>query len=725
MRKLKKLTAVIMAIALIFSLFAVSFAAADEAQIQALVLDAGKDTAQVSLTTGTACTLWVALYSENGQMLGAGTQNVGVGEQTQSVRLSATAPERFTAKAFLLDKTNVPLCASFLLKQDGTQPVPPDDETKILVAYFSATNTTKCVAQYIADAQDANLYEIIPAIPYTSADLNYNNSSSRTSLEINDPSARPEISGSVDNMEDYDIVFLGYPILWGQAPRIISTFLESYDFNGKTIVPFCTSASSGIGSSARNLHSLTDGASWLDGQRFSGSASQSTVQTWVNGLNLKKENTPTDSFVKVDGGRFTMGSPSDEAEREDDEIPHEVTVGSFYLSPTEVTQREYQTVIGSNPSERKGDNLPVTNVSWYDAVGYCNALSRTNGLTEAYTINGTTVIWNKAADGYRLPIEAEWEYAARSDTKTPFSFGDYVHDTDANCYNAYGYNNNASGSWVNGYLEHTVDVKSYPANANGLCEIHGNAAEWVWDWYGTYKTAAAINPAGPDTGSYKVARGGAWNDFPKHIRSAYRSANAPDVGTYGIGIRLARGAVEGAGTATSTFSTVEQKSDKKVLIAYFSQTGNTKGLTDIIAEMTGADVFHIERTTDYSSTHNSQGLYAEALDELRAVVVPDLKTSLADAGYNINEYDTILLGYCNWWASIPAPVRSFLKGNDLSGKTIIPYCSMGGGRFGQTISAVAKLAPNSNIKTGLDTVYSSYDRNRIHNWLADNGIPTK
>ena len=110
--------------------------------------------------------------------------------------------------------------------------------------------------------------------------------SSRATVEMNDPNARPAISGNVSNMEQYDIVFIGYPIWWGQAPRIVSTFFESYDFSGKTIVPFCTSGSSGIGSSATNLHSLTDGATWLSGQRFGGGTSRSTMIQWVNGLGL-------------------------------------------------------------------------------------------------------------------------------------------------------------------------------------------------------------------------------------------------------------------------------------------------------------------------------------------------------------------------------------------------------------------------------------------------------
>ena len=156
---------------------------------------------------------------------------------------------------------------------------------KILIAYFSATNNTENIANHLHTILDASLYEIIPETPYTDADLDYN-TDCRANQEQNDDSVRPAISGSVEDMGQYDVIFLGYPIWWGQAPKIISTFLESYDLSGKTIVPFCTSGSSGIGSSATNLHSLASSAIWLDGQRFSGSASRSTVESWVNGLGL-------------------------------------------------------------------------------------------------------------------------------------------------------------------------------------------------------------------------------------------------------------------------------------------------------------------------------------------------------------------------------------------------------------------------------------------------------
>lgn len=158
--------------------------------------------------------------------------------------------------------------------------------SRILVAYFSATNTTEGVAEHIANGLEADLYEIVPEEPYTDADLDYNDNNSRSTIEMNDPDARPAISGSVENMDQYDIVFIGYPIWWGEAPRIVNTFVESYDFSGKTIVPFCTSGGSGIGSSATNLEQLTNGAEWLDGQRLNGSDSQDTVMEWVNGLGL-------------------------------------------------------------------------------------------------------------------------------------------------------------------------------------------------------------------------------------------------------------------------------------------------------------------------------------------------------------------------------------------------------------------------------------------------------
>ena len=156
----------------------------------------------------------------------------------------------------------------------------------ILIAYFSCTGTTKGVAEKIASVTGGDLYRIEPAVPYTAADLEYSNSSSRATSEQRTPSARPAISGSVEDMARYSVVFLGYPIWWGEAPKIMYTFLETYDFSGKTIVPFCTSGSSQIGNSAVNLKKSASGATWLGGQRFAASVTAEQLESWVGGLGI-------------------------------------------------------------------------------------------------------------------------------------------------------------------------------------------------------------------------------------------------------------------------------------------------------------------------------------------------------------------------------------------------------------------------------------------------------
>ncbi|MGF7144500.1 diketogulonate reductase-like aldo/keto reductase/flavodoxin [Anaerotaenia torta] len=157
----------------------------------------------------------------------------------------------------------------------------------MLVAYFSCTGNTAALAEYAADILNADLYEIEAEVPYTKEDLNYNDSSSRSIKEQKDSSARPAIASQAENMGQYDTVILAYPIWSGQAPRIVSTFLESYDFSGKTIVPFCTSGGSGIGSSATRLHPLCpDSTNWKDGKRFAAGTSKEELTEWLNSLDL-------------------------------------------------------------------------------------------------------------------------------------------------------------------------------------------------------------------------------------------------------------------------------------------------------------------------------------------------------------------------------------------------------------------------------------------------------
>ena len=162
----------------------------------------------------------------------------------------------------------------------------PEEEphSDTLVIVFSATGNTMEVAEKIASITDADLYEIIPAVPYTEEDLNYNDSSTRATVEQNDPDVRPEIAGEPLSLEGYSTIFLGSPIWWGQEPRIMDTFVESYDFDGLTVIPFCTSGSSGISRSEQNLQELADSGTWLPGHRFDSSVSEEELSAWIESL---------------------------------------------------------------------------------------------------------------------------------------------------------------------------------------------------------------------------------------------------------------------------------------------------------------------------------------------------------------------------------------------------------------------------------------------------------
>ncbi len=161
--------------------------------------------------------------------------------------------------------------------------------SKILVVYYSATGSTKAVAETIADTAGADLFEITPVDPYTSDDLNWTNDNSRVSVEHNDESKRdvPLTKTTPDNWADYDTVFIGYPIWWGIAAWPVNNFVTGNDFSGKTVIPFCTSASSGLGQSGDLLADMAGTGNWQDGERFSSGASSSKVESWVNGLDLK------------------------------------------------------------------------------------------------------------------------------------------------------------------------------------------------------------------------------------------------------------------------------------------------------------------------------------------------------------------------------------------------------------------------------------------------------
>ena len=158
---------------------------------------------------------------------------------------------------------------------------------KTLVAYFSASGVTKKAAKTLAETAKADLFEIVPKDLYTKADLNWMNKSSRSSVEMNDPTSRPEIADKIENLQDYDIVFIGFPIWWYTAPRIIDTFLESYDFSGKTLIPFATSGGSGLGKTEDDLKAVCHAnAKWLPGKMLNGRVSEKNIADWLGKLDI-------------------------------------------------------------------------------------------------------------------------------------------------------------------------------------------------------------------------------------------------------------------------------------------------------------------------------------------------------------------------------------------------------------------------------------------------------
>ena len=436
-----------------------------------------------------------------------------------------------------------------------------------------------------------------------------------------------------------------------------------------------------------------------------------------------------DGFVWIAGGSFLMGSPESENWRIEDETQHEVTVSGFFMSPYEVTQAEYQRLTGVNPSNFQGENLPVENVSWLDAVRFCNRKSAEAGLTPAYAIDGDTVTWNRAADGYRLPTEAEWEYACRAGTAAPFNTIHATGPEEANYYGHYPYeieenyfNDEVLETRPGQYRQTTVDVDSFDPNPWGLYNMHGNVNEWCWDLYGAYDLENTIDPTGAKEGTRRVYRGGGWNDFGKNLRSAYRAAGELDMISFNLGIRLVRSAGNSLNGTVSTSSEPEKaKTNGKMLIAYFSWSGNTQGIAEEIRRQTGADIFEIVPIPAYSDDYSTVLMEAQRDQHDKA------RPAITDPLPSLDDYDVILLGYPNWWASIPMPIATFLESYDFSGKTILPFCSHGGGRFGQSLTAIAKLAPNAVIAPGLSVHYSGGSGlpRDIQNWLEAQGISNK
>ena len=242
-------------------------------------------------------------------------------------------------------------------------------------------------------------------------------------------------------------------------------------------------------------------------------------------------------MVIIPDGTFQMGNTGAYRTGSSEGPVHTVIISrNFLMSQYEVTQKQYEEVVGTNPSYDKGENLPVENVNWYDAVEYCNKLSEMEGLDKCYSGSGDTIVCDWDANGYRLPTEAEWEYAAKARTTTDFYNGNLTNASctpvDANLDSIGWYCGNS------GNITHAVGQKA--PNDFGLYDMNGNVSEWCWDWYANYDNATETDPKGPAGGYDRVNRGGSWGNIASGCRSTVRYISNADNRTRSLGFRVVR-----------------------------------------------------------------------------------------------------------------------------------------------------------------------------------------
>lgn len=249
------------------------------------------------------------------------------------------------------------------------------------------------------------------------------------------------------------------------------------------------------------------------------SNNQDAGQFKFSGVSIPKD------FALVEGGTFMMGSNEGESK---EQPVHQVTVSSFSIGKYEVNQKEWQDLMGSNPSHWKGDNLPVEQVNWYDAVEYCNKRSLEEGLKPCYSGSGENTTCDWTANGYRLPTEAEWEYAARGGKLSK----NYKYSGSNEIDKVAWYNSNTASK------PHKVGIKA--ANELGIYDMSGNVWELCWDFYESYPSASQNDPKGASNGEHPVLRGGSWSNYDYDCRVFTRSFSDPDYKSINFGIRLLR-----------------------------------------------------------------------------------------------------------------------------------------------------------------------------------------
>jgi formylglycine-generating enzyme required for sulfatase activity len=420
---------------------------------------------------------------------------------------------------------------------------------KILIVYLSRTNNTKAIAEIIQNNVGGDLVAIELRNPYPA---DYKENVEQVSKE-NETGYLPPLKTKIDSIEKYDVIFVGFPT-WGmKIPPPMKTFLKQYDLSGKTIIPFNTNAGYGVGSSFQTIKELCPNSTILEGFIMEGgkekegkllviqgkkrNEAETEVKKWLEKINIvtasKKKNTAINSigmeFINIPAGSFLMGA-NDVKAYASKKPQHKVTISkSFYIAKHEVTQAQWEAVMGSNPYTLDRSNP------------YCNLPGMKERITQPE--HPATVSWNdlqafikklnekEGRNHYRLPTEAEWEYATRAGTTTAYSFGDNSNKLSSYAWHGEDF---ASGG------THPIGQKL--PNAWGLFDVHGNVWEWVQDKYSDtyYAQSPDSDPNGPANGNQYVVRGGSWHETATSWRSSFRKAYEADYRGISIGFRLVK-----------------------------------------------------------------------------------------------------------------------------------------------------------------------------------------
>ena len=320
----------------------------------------------------------------------------------------------------------------------------------------------------------------------------------------------------------------------------------------------------------------------------------------------------TQRFCWIPSGEFMMGSPEGEDDRGaidrcDDETQHEVEISEgFWMADTVCTQELWRAIMGNNPSRFKGEDLPVENVSWDDCKVFIDKVNR-----------------EMPGFGFRLPSEAEWEYACRAGTTSPFYFGENINTEQVNFNGNYPYSGGEKGI----FREETVPVKSLPPNGWGIYGMHGNVLEWCEDWYGEYPTGRVVDPQGPEEGGHRVLRGGSWGYIARDVRAAFRDWLTPDLRNYYLGFRLARGPVE-------------QVKDKKDLKSCSDGGRNRRGTTKMIQEIVQFvfidEMGDIVEIADYENPYRKDGSFLKHIqDKINNWIMEDIDENIGSRNVHI------------------------------------------------------------------------------------------